>query len=155
MMQVEISGERDLVQALKELTNSAKGKISMEAIVTALTPVVEAAKSFARASRDTGNLYNSIGFRTKAYPRRGRVVAVIGPRRGFRVVDRFGRTRNATTYGHLIEFGYMGPSGKHVAAKPYMRPAFESTHGEALQSMANVFRQQIEMVVKRRARKRA
>lgn len=154
MMQVEISGADDIAKTLREMSDATRGKISMEAMITALTPVVTSAQAFARSSRDTGNLCNSIGFRVRAYSRKSKIVAVIGPRRGFKVVDRSGSTRNASKYGHLVEFGHMAKNGKQVAAKPFMRPGFASSEGKAMQDMANVFRQRIEMVVKRKARKR-
>lgn len=156
MLKLDISGEVDIAATLSELSNAAKTKIGVEAVVNALTPVVDAAQRNAKRSEDTGNLRRSIGFRVRPYKRTGNIVAIIGPRRGFKVPDPSGRGyRVASKYGHLVEFGHMAKGGKHIAAKAFMRPAFDSQKAEAQRRMAKVLGQKIELAAKKIARRKA
>jgi hypothetical protein len=99
-------------------------------------------------------LIKSLGRKTKTYKRTASVISVMGPRKGFVFVgkDKQGRTvkRNATTYGHLVEFGHRivkggalkregrtlttekeGASVGFVPAEPFMRPAWEANKAAA------------------------
>jgi HK97 gp10 family phage protein len=148
MIQIQITGQADIAKALDEISRASKGKIGLKAIITALTPIVDRAQEL--APTDTGNLRDSIGFRTKAYRRGGHIFAVIGPRKGFRGPD----GRLASKYAHLVEYGHTKKGGGMVAAQPFMRPAFAENSGKAVQDMARVFGEEIAIIARRKAKKR-
>ena len=106
---------------LKQLTKNMQkfeDKVHKRANKIAITAVTKAvardAKSLVR--EETGTLKRSIGRKVKVYRNTrgtGRVVGIVGPRRGF---DRIGHSkrkknkgksflRNPIRYGHLIEKG--------------------------------------------------
>lgn len=131
----------DAVQhTLAGLKKSMRNKILRKAIRQASKATTKAAK--ANAPVDTGLLRKSIGSKIKTY-KSGVVVAIIGPRTGYRrAVDRSGRRvklidvsrksapvdaeiRNPVNYAHLIELGTVTS-----APRPFLRPALQQTQGE-------------------------
>lgn len=153
MMGVTITGLADVKDTLAKLSSAAKNKIGTAALVEAMTPMVDAARNLASASVDTGNLKASVGFRVKAY-RKGAIVGVIGPRNGFKTVDRQGRTRIATKYAHLVEFGHVAPNGMHVAAKPFMRPAFAAKRQQVARDLGVLLGKKIDIEAARLAKRK-
>lgn len=120
MFEIEIGGEVALKDALSLLSKKMQREIGFEAVVTAMTPVVSRAKRYARRSMDTGNLHDSIGIKSTPRLKKGRLYAIVGPRRKFRKADPSGKGfRVATKIAHLVEFGT-----SKSAAKPFMRPAW-------------------------------
>ena len=110
-----LSGDKDLMRMFdrmpKELYNAVKF-----ASPRAMQIVAEAASRKAEAFKDSGLLAASIGVKMKAYPKSGSVVAIVGPRKGFKglvkVTRRLGNTvftyeeyRDPMYYAHLVEFG--------------------------------------------------
>ena len=117
---VNITGMTELKTALEAVGNKVKKQTAFEAVVTAMTPLVTKAKQYARRSEETGNLRDSIGIKAKPVLRKGRMTALVGPRRKFRKADPSGKgERIATSYAHLVEFGT-----STAQAKPFMRPAW-------------------------------
>jgi hypothetical protein len=114
--------------------------------------------------RKTGLLKASIGIRTSPNWRKGKVYAIIGPRRSFKSKNkvttvskwRMGRIKrkgfeafaNPTRYAHLIEFGHAKGKGKG-AAKPYpfMRPAWQATKNAAEQVAASTLRSYVSRLI--------
>lgn len=121
MIKVNIIGEGDFVENFKKLRKKVGREIVYEAMVFAMLPVANRAKRLARRSMDTGNLIESIGLRSSPIARKGRLYAIVGPRRKFTKQNPDGKgTRTASKYGHLVEYGTA-----HSSAKPFMRPAWQ------------------------------
>ena len=153
MIGIAITGTADVAETLEKLSNAAKKKLGTDALVEAMTPMIDAARSLASASVDTGNLKASIGFRVKAY-KNGKILGYIGPRNGFKVVDRQGRTRIATKYAHLVEFGHAKKGGGTVAAKPFMRPAFASQSQQCAATLGIILGRKIEIEAAKLSRRK-
>lgn len=159
MFSVEINGASDVADGMKYLSTTIRNRIAVEALVVAMTPVLNSARRYAGKTRDTGALQESIGFRVRPYPRLGKVICVIGPRRGFKRKDPSGKGyRDPAKYGHLIEFGHAKRGGAGtVAAVPFMRPAFAENSQRVIAELAAALGQRIEVAVarkKRRAKKK-
>lgn len=155
MITADITGAAGVREVLNGLKDSMLNKLGYEAVMTGATVLSDSAQAFARASIDTGNTFRSIGVRVKRQRKASTISGVIGPRRGFKIVDREGRTRDAAANANLIEFGHMAESGKQVAAKPFMRPALATAGGGAVSQMAGVLSRKVEQEAGKLARKAA
>lgn len=137
MASFRIKGRLDgLQEVLANLDGVAK-KVRKKAVRTG---VAKAGRLLARAAKanspqgGTGQLKRSIGSKVKTYPS-GVVVAIVGPRKGFAVVDAKGKKHDPANIAHLVEFGHAGP---HPApAHPFLRPAFDTSKGACLQAIAD------------------
>lgn len=124
----------------------------MGSLQTAASPVIDRARTLIQQqSEDTGALRRSMGVRVRKMGRSGVIMALIGPRRrtyigGFSAKrGRGGALRKPSKYAHLVEFGHritrhlgrrinlvrrslkLGTaqaSGRSVAGRPFMEPAF-------------------------------
>lgn len=101
----------------------------------------------------TGTMRKAIG--VKAYTsKRGAAVAVIGPRRGFKIqvgtrTDGRPIFHDPANIAHLVEYGHGGP---HPAPPhPFMRPAWDQGARPALQ----VYQQEISEGIAKIAKERA
>jgi len=155
MMTATIGGTAELAATLKELSQSVLSRTALEAANTGAAVFETAARAYARSSKDTGNLLNSIGVRVRKVRKSSSIAGVIGPRRGFKITAPDGSVRDAAANANLTEFGHMAKNGKQVAAKPFMRPAFANAKSGAMNQMAAVFKKRFESVVAKLARKRA
>lgn len=130
MIRFQITGATEIAKALQGLSSKIAQGIAMAAMETAVQPVVDAARNLTPVG-ETGELKRSIGFAVRQY-RKGRLTfGVVGPRRGFGVAD--ASTKTGTTdpanYAHLVEYGHAidGNVAGWVEAKPFMRPAWDTT----------------------------
>lgn len=143
----QIVGEKALMKRLNALSSQGKrNRIARPAIREASGEIRKKAK--ANAPKETGLLKKSI----KNVVRTGKtgVYAVIGPANGFKQeVVRDGRTvmSDPAKYAHLVEYGTT-----HSAAKPYLRPAYDTTPSE--QIIARRMGVEFDKVAKREAAKR-
>lgn len=135
MIRLDVAGIEDLEAALKAVGKKAAREAALVAVQQAAEPMVAAAKRYARNSRDTGALEESITFRAKPYRRGDRALAVIGPASKFRGAD----GRQPSKYAHLVEFGHTATNGKHVAAKPFMRPAVAVAADKSFRKLGETF----------------
>lgn len=111
---VTIKGVAQMEQMLKNLGPRVAARIGDRALRAAAKPIIKDAKR--RVPKRTGELRRSIcGVVQKRADQNGQRVVLIG----FRPPT----SRRA----HLVEFGT-----SHSAAKPFMRPALDSQHAEAL-----------------------
>lgn len=134
---------RDAMRRLNGIKTGKKNRILRTAATKAARLLARAAKANLRDRRKdqkkdgitrTGQLRLSIGSKVETYGD-GIVVALIGPRRGFRIQvgtrTRDGKKGKAgdpiyhdpANVAHLVEYGHKGPSP--APAYPFMRPAWE------------------------------
>lgn len=109
---------RLLNEALKTLEDKLARKLSMKALRKAGRVIVKEAKL--RVPVRTGLLKKSIALRAKQRRKRGSPAIVVG-------------TTKDAPHAHLIERGHVqvGKRGKKfVAARPFLRPAFDTKHDE-------------------------
>lgn len=143
-VEARVEGVEDLQKALMDLKRSVRRKILTRAIRRAHKDVVTKARQLVPVKSSL--LKKSIGAKVKVYAAKGAVVAVIGPRKGFRkevakvktkkgmkhliVTDKVnaklaGKGQEAkrviqdpVKYAHLVELGTA-----RYPAKPFLRPA--------------------------------
>ena len=138
-VRLQIGGLRAM-QARLEALGPELQKAAEKAVLRAgAVPIRKAAKRFAKNSKDTGLLMQSISLSVKT--NKGVTSARVGPRRGMRKkVTRTNSTTGETyeeiadpnNYSHLVEYGT-----SHSAAKPFIRPAIDAAQDEVLSAMAS------------------
>ena len=151
---LDLTGEKELIKALKELEGSINRRVIKKAANKSMKPVVKAAKEKLRGIDRTGQLRKSIGSRQKKFSS-GVVWTGVGPRKGFKIMatvtrkgirGKLGRTGvgslffggeeevvavNPVNYAHLVEFGFKHYiSGKTIPARPFLRPALDNNRGK-------------------------
>lgn len=128
MLEIKTEGFAGALEAMSSLALDLQRKILKKALTTAAGPIVFREKQNARRNRDSGLLADSIFVSVKV-DRVGEATANIRPSGKLVVVmqtepdgtKRQVRTR-ASAYAHVVEFG-----SKHVAARPFVRPAVEQS----------------------------
>lgn len=156
-IRAEITGIKDLMDMLKKFTPAVQRRILRPALNAEGQRVLVQARS--NVPVDTKLLKRSLGKRTKTY-KDGRVIVIVGPRRGFREIHK-GRPKNPSNYGHLVEFGAaphliasrsslrtkkMSTAKMHPGApaqKPLTR-AYQTALNSAAERMASRMAQEIE-----------
>lgn len=109
LLDVTIEGDAKLMRRLGGIKEAVKRRILKKAVNDAARPWVKIAKS--KAPRQSGLLRKSMGIKVRVYRSTGNVVAMVGPRKGFKrevvVRDRRGRKqtvmRDPIRYAHLVE----------------------------------------------------
>ena len=145
MITAQITGLEDLQKGMKAIGRKLRTQIGQEAVVTALTPMVNAAQLYAGDSKETGALQESIGFKVRPYRRGNIIFGVVGPRKGFNKPDPSGKGfRDPRKYAHLVEFGT-----SKTAAKPFMRPAFAATKDTMVRELGAVIGNRVSVEAKR------
>lgn len=119
-----IRGAKELEKTLKELGPQIASRLGDRALRAGAKPIVKEAKRL--TPRRTGNLRKSIKA-VKARERGGAYAATRTVLIGFK--------KPHSRRAHLTEFGFVHRNGKHVAARPFIRPALDATAGEALRAM--------------------
>lgn len=163
---VRIEGLKELEFALSELPRATARNVLLRALKNAAQPIVDEAKRLVPVA--TGRLRDSIivqartrnltglrefGQTLREGGTRAEAVSVLraarraGGSEGSRAEVNVGPT---SPHAHWIEFGTV-----QMGAQPYMRPAFESTKGEALLSIKKELAAEIEKARARLARKAA
>ena len=145
---VKLTGMRELARAIDKLPKELQRRAESSAIRGGCKPILKAAKG--NVAKDTGLLKKSLGNTVRTV--RGKTTGRVGPRRGFKkTVTRNGKSvvSDPTKYAHLVEYGT-----SHSAAKPFIRPAIESTEGQVVAEMASAYNKNLDRVVaKIRSRK--
>lgn len=156
----QIKGAEQAFAQLEGLGKKAVKKAVRKAASLAGKLVNKAAK--AKAPRELGLLKKSIAQKVKVYANTGKAVAIVGPRKGFRVPATRARGKwnpsavkpdgyaDPVKYAHLVEKGH-GPAKKRrgklrggnkgAAPRPFLRPALESQRGAIVAAMADVVKQ--------------
>lgn len=155
---ITMEGIKQLNRLIEELGSSVLRQVARPAVRKAWTRVNKAAKRYAKAIGDKHSLSKSLAIKVKTYTRSGSVVAVVGPRFSYR-----SKTTGLPVWplAHLFEFGadpheistknaqilsnINNPAGEEIEvfgasvthpgipAQPFMRPAYDSERGPALQ----------------------
>lgn len=123
LARANLSGMRPLLDRLAAFGEKVRKKVTRAMVAAGGRAVAKQAKR--RAAKETGLLRRSIGSKVKTYGS-GVVVAVVGPRLGFRKQVTRPRNRphagaqiaDPVKYAHLVELG----TSKTVA-KPFLAPA--------------------------------
>jgi len=136
-------GVRDLSRALDRLPDELKRSAENAVLRAGAKPILGAARS--KVAKASGLLKKSLGVNVKKM--KGDTTARVGPRKGRGgKVKRGNREvfQNPTKYSHLVEYGT-----SHSAAKPFIRPAVESTQGAVVGAMAAGLDKHLTKVVRK------
>ena len=131
---MQLLGDKELTKTLKTLGERVQRKLLRQAVNAASTPVVKAARS--KAPKQSGLLKKSLGKKIKTYPAKMTVVGIIGPRTEISG-EYDGKKRVPWRYAHLVEGGHIDEQGNVIGLKPFLRPAYDETQGQALQVLKN------------------
>lgn len=146
-----VRGTDDLTAALRALSDDMRDRTLAAGVSEAVKPILVAARRYARRSRDTGALEESLTTKVVNYPRTGKAVGLVGPdrayfARGRKVKGALSRAftlnqRQPAKYAHLIEYGHVAVAPRKgktvrkgtatvvgwVPARPFIRPAVVTT----------------------------
>ena len=165
-MELRFIGVDDVIRRLQDVKPNLVARCLKPAIDKSGRMVARAMKASV-SRKKTGLLKASIGIRTSPNWRKGKVYAIIGPRRSFKSTGqkggvttvskwRMGRIKRRgleafaapSRYAHLIEFGHKKGKGKGAAKPmPFMRPAWQSTKNAAEQLAANELRRTVARLI--------
>lgn len=124
-MTVRVEGTDAIKKKLRQLINTTRRSVVTAALEAGGEVIAEEARRL--VSVRTGNLRESIGVSPGGLNysalslSKGGITVQIGPRQGH------GEPHDGF-YGHMVEFGTV-----KMAPQPFMRPAFDSMAGEAMQ----------------------
>lgn len=137
----KVEGFREMSNVLKKLDRDVERKLGLSALRSGARKILAEAKR--RVRKKTRRLEKAIII--KALPKKSKVIQLaIGVKRGKKRNDETG-----AWYGHLIEFGT-----KFMPAKPYLRPALDSRHKEAIRVVGKRLWQLINKTVLGKVKKR-
>lgn len=124
----KIAGLPEVMKSLERVKEGVRARILRRPMGKVARLIAKKAKAL--APRRFGLLRKSMGSKVKTY-KGGAVVAVVGPRTGFRT--QVGSKRDGTPvyadpvkYAHLVELGTAT-----TAARPFLRPALRGSRKEA------------------------
>jgi HK97 gp10 family phage protein len=157
---VTVEGFSDLHTALKQLTRATERNVLKRSATKAMQPMLDVAKAYAPVK--TGNLRNAIhltvGIDDPEFRKRARASFVAtgsaaGIRRtkgGGMVLAQVRVGGRQVPYASFIELGTI-----RITAHPFLRPAFDEKHGEALSIVRETLTIEVRKAAQRRARKLA
>lgn len=129
---IQLIGDKELEKLFRSLGERVQRKVTRQAVNAAATPVVKAARQ--NAPERSGLLKKSVGRKIKTYTASGTVVGLIGPRTD--VSGEYeGKKVVPWRYAHLVEGGHIDEHGNFIPPHPFLRPAWESSEGQALDVM--------------------
>jgi HK97 gp10 family phage protein len=159
--QINLVGFKELEAALLKLPKELSDKVEPVALRYGMTPLRKAVQGNARAAKETGQLYKSIGLNVRRIRSKGqysnRYTARVGPRAGFAIVmghykrgKKKGRPirRDPRYYAHLIEYGT-----SRMAAKPFIRAALSSSETAIMDGLVKGYNIGLDRVVAKLRRK--
>ncbi len=152
----KLHGVSGVIKSLDSLPEKLRKSAETAVLRAGAVPIRKAAKANAAKSKDTGLLQKSIGLALRG--KLGSKSVRIGPRLGMR--QKITRTDKRTgrkyeeiadpnNYSHLVEYGT-----SHSAAKPFIRPAIDSSQGQVVDAMATGLDKHLTRVAARLAKKR-
>lgn len=170
-----IAGARELGAALLGIATDMREEVLVSATKSACTPILKAAKRYAKRSEDTGALIASLTMKVVGYPS-GKAVGLVGPGRDFyskgrkasKLTRLLKQVRRPSQYAHLIEYGHASVSPtkgtslrkktaklsktQWVPAKPFIRPAVMTTSSEQADGFFNGLKSGYEKSVQKRVK---
>jgi HK97 gp10 family phage protein len=132
-------------KVLQAFRGSVQRRINGAALNFAATPMLSAARRL--APDDSGALKASMAKIRKAYHYAGQVMVIVGPDRHF-IRYHKGKKRRPANYAHLVELGT-----SKTTARPFMRPAFDTTKFIAERRYLQKLRQGVKKETAKLARK--
>jgi len=145
---IELKGTRELLNSINKLPFQLQKSAEVAVLRAGAKPINKAAKG--KVPSDSGLLKKSLGINVAKV--KGITSARVGARKGWRSeVVRNGKKviADPSKYSHLVEYGT-----SHSSAKPFIRPAVESSQSQVLAAMAEGYDKYLDRVVKRiRSRK--
>lgn len=135
----KIEGGADLSRRLLELNDKLQKKILRSAVVAGAQVIKKRAKQIARSKgiEDTGALIRNIAGKVEKQRNPEYVQINIGVRHG--KPNPKAKRQDDPFYWHMHEFGT-----SKMAARPFIRPAFEETKEEALGAMVERVKKGLE-----------
>lgn len=113
-MKLEFIGGKELAATLSRLAEAANKRVATEALRAGAEPIRGAAARLAPRRSPQPDVADHIVVSTQRARADETAAVAIGPERGF-------------AYGLPLEIG-----SAHAPAQPYLRPAFDGQHGQAL-----------------------
>lgn len=125
------------LRPLEGLRKTLVSKILKKAVTESVKVVKQTVSSNAMSIKRFGFLAKSIGVKIKTYSEQKTAVAIIGPRSKWSktVGD---KTYRPSYYAHLLEGGT-----KHSAAKPFLKPALDTTRDQYLSVLSDAIARNI------------
>lgn len=123
-MSLQLSGFDELFQRLREIGADVKA-IEDEALSVGAQLIQEQARE--NVPKRTGKLAESIIVSKPKTDEAGNRYVLVGPNK-------------EAFYGYMVEHGHVAKSGRTVAGKPFLEPAYITQKNTALQAMATVLR---------------
>jgi HK97 gp10 family phage protein len=156
MMTVNITGLKELQQALNQLPLEIQKRPLRSAVSAGAKVIVDEAKRLAPQG-ETGNLRKALyRYRSRSQSSRGQETFLVGVRKGKknyvdsaknRRLNRVGKkytVEGEAYYWRFIEFGT-----SKMPARPFLRPAFESKKNQAVETIKNRLAVAIENTAKK------
>jgi HK97 gp10 family phage protein len=162
-MSIKLQGATELARAIERLPRELQRTVESTALRAGMAPVRKAARAHLGKSKDSGLLQKSLGLIVKKT--RGRLTARVGARTGFgkslgmkiarktkgkRVKGQsYEALQDPVKYAGVVEYG-----SSRTPAKPYIRPAVESSEGKIITEMAKGYDRGMEKIIRKiRSRK--
>jgi HK97 gp10 family phage protein len=141
-VKVQIKSMQAAFRAAAELEKRLKRGAIRIALTNAATPVLRRVKALCPV--DTGLLKKSLKRKVTTNKRRNSVSVIIGADKNVKG-EKNGKKVRPARYIHAVERGHGGP---HAAPpKPFLRPAYESTHAE----VQRIYAAELKPAIERRA----
>lgn len=157
---VNVEGFAELFDGLKQLSRATERNTLKRSATKAMQPMLNAARSYApvKSGQLQGSVRLTVGFDDPDFRRRSRAAfSASGSSRGIKrtkgggmVLAQVRAGGAAAPYASLIELGTL-----RITAHPFLRPAFDEAHGEALTILRQVLRVEVRKALTRKARRLA
>lgn len=141
------TGFRQLDRNFDKLRGKPVRRVVRKALNAAGQIVLREARK--RVPVETGLLRKSLGKKVWTSRNKKVLVAIIGPRRGMKIVDDDGNARDPYNYAHLVELGTYSKYRKSGGPKAYLRPALDANRIAVTTKMRQKAAQEIENEARR------
>lgn len=135
---VKIKGLKELSQKMKQLPKELRGKTLNFAVRKGATIIRDEAAN--RAPERTGVLKRSIVIRKR------KVLNASNEAAQAVLVKKNAKSGGDPFYWRFVEFGFKSRGGKHIAANPFMRRAFESRKFAVVEEIKSQLAKKIKRV---------
>jgi len=174
---VHIEGLKKLDDVLRQLGPAIYSRHMKQAVGAASRPIISAARRIRQSTptssgwSKTGELGKSIKAKIKTYPRKQRVIAVVGPAKSKTVQVKKGNKTvkyNPGNISHLVEEGHYVTHGKihltkaekaqkkesgtitgRAKEKPFLKPAYDANKNKCNSEMAKKMQQGVDKEARR------